>query len=87
MYLFFLEGIDNSKVNQRLLELFPDRFDLCAEFKRLYIYGHEVRPAFRHILLNLDLSACRSYLILKLAVKDRGLRSDPANAICEEDLS
>ena len=35
---FLRDGVDDPRLNRELLELFPHRFDLCAEFKRLFVY-------------------------------------------------
>ena len=66
---FFAEGIENSSVNQQLRDLFPDRLDLCAEFKRLYIYD---------CYIDTDPVGTRWFFSsrfdeLKTAVKNRGL--------------
>src|SRR5271169_3202391 len=36
---FLRDGVDDARLNRELLELFPHRFDLCAEFKNLFVYG------------------------------------------------
>ena len=41
---FLRDGVDDPRLNRELLELFPHRFDLCAEFKNLYVYGCSLNP-------------------------------------------
>jgi hypothetical protein len=39
---FLRDGVDDPRLNRELLELFPHRFDSCAEFKRLFVYDCSV---------------------------------------------
>src|SRR5271169_5654463 len=42
---FLQDGVDDPSLNRELVELFPHRFDLCAEFKRLFVYDCSLSPA------------------------------------------
>jgi hypothetical protein len=79
---FFRDGIENPRANQQLLNLFPDRFDLCADFKRLYIYkckfnGNPGSDDYPNDFLR----------EAEKVVRERGLPSDIDRASCVEHLS
>ena len=40
MIEYFRTDIDNPELDQALMRMFSGRLDLCADFKRLYVYGH-----------------------------------------------
>lgn len=37
---FLVKNVDDLELGQNLLTLLSGRFDLCVEFKRLYVYDH-----------------------------------------------
>ena len=61
---FLRDGVDDPRLNRELLELFPHRFELCAEFKRLFVYGCSLSQA------EIAAGDGRHYGFLRRAVKD-----------------
>jgi len=43
-------------LSQALLKLFSGKFDLCAEFKRLYVYGSTFDPTYPEQLIQQDMN-------------------------------
>jgi hypothetical protein len=83
--LFLCRGEEDPQLNQELLDLFPDRFDLCAEFKRLYVYRHRLASSLDPV----QFASSRkfgAYADLRIAACDRGLARDPTRASCEMEL-
>ena len=42
---FLATNVEDFELGHNLLTLFSGRFDLCLEFKRLYVYGHCTKVA------------------------------------------
>ena len=65
---FLRDGVDDPRLNRELLELFPHRFDLCAEFKRLFVYDCCLSPT--QIAAGLGDGSSRSYMRLRGAITE-----------------
>lgn len=53
---FLVKDIDDPELNATLLQLLQGRFDLCAEFKKLYVYGCTAKRKNLDSAENRDLS-------------------------------
>ena len=63
---FLRDGVDDPRLNRELLELFPHRFDLCAEFKRLFVYDCSMSQA----QIAAEIGDGRDYARLRRAVTE-----------------
>ena len=60
-FTFLNDGIESPELNQKLLETFCYDFELCADFKRMYVYSciHQSRQ-FLAYLINLSSNSLES---------------------------
>jgi hypothetical protein len=45
IHQFRANDIDDPELNRKLLDTLCQRFDLCADFKKLYLYSHDPVPS------------------------------------------
>src|SRR5271170_4166664 len=65
---FLRDGVGDPRLNRELLELFPHRFDLCAEFKKLFVYDCSLSQA--EIASRVGDSGLNGYARLRRAVTE-----------------
>ena len=43
---FLSSDVDDSDINQKIFKFFGEKFDLCADFKRLYVDGRTFNSSY-----------------------------------------
>jgi hypothetical protein len=80
--LFLLKDINDPTLNRNLLNVFQSDFELCADFKKLYVYGQKLAKEMDYDAV----ANCRNYRKLLEFGSANGLYMESEYVSCEADL-